>query len=146
LNFPKTVNIKYKIDNIHDIASLYKLFFRRLPEPLIPSNLFDDFIELNLLNDRSKQITEYKKLFKKISINNLQVYIQLMEFLQLVAEHQSENKMGVENLSVVFGVNILRSKTIDAIKIQSELSKIQKCFCILIEEFPKYLEKEEISN
>jgi hypothetical protein len=51
------------------ISSLLKLFFRRLPDALLTSELYPLFIEADKIEDPGKRIVTIKKLVRKACVN-----------------------------------------------------------------------------
>jgi len=49
-------------------------------------------------------------LIEKLPENNRVVLDYLFKFLHQVTEHESKNKMGAQNLSIVFTPNLIRAK------------------------------------
>ncbi len=102
---------KQNVD-IHTVASLFKLYLRQLPEPVIPWQHYEDFyqgIRLLVLNEAEGRQELIRQLACLPRTNyNLLKYI--CQFLHEVQSFESMNKMGVMNLATVFGPNIFRPK------------------------------------
>ena len=43
-----------KLEDVHDVAGVFKLYLRMLPEPLIPYDKYDQFIRIGLNKDKSR--------------------------------------------------------------------------------------------
>jgi len=98
----------------HVVANLIKLFFRELPDPLIPFSNYGDFA--NLANDQSLDVSgkvyALYGLLKKLPDYNFGILKQLIAFLVKVSSYSEYNKMNAKNLGIVFDPNILRKKVI----------------------------------
>ncbi len=93
------------------ISSLLKIYLQSLPEPIIPAQYFDDFLEIgsrfkyNQTNDlnRLKQLIE-----SNLSTINHATLAYLCLFLKNLTNHVEITKMDTDNLAVVFGNNLIR--------------------------------------
>eukprot|EP01103_Thecamoeba_quadrilineata_P008064 TRINITY_DN17852_c0_g1_i1.p1 TRINITY_DN17852_c0_g1~~TRINITY_DN17852_c0_g1_i1.p1 ORF type:complete len:606 (-),score=137.21 TRINITY_DN17852_c0_g1_i1:59-1876(-) len=95
------------VDDPHIVGGLLKLYLRELPEPLLTHSLYDSFLRvLDVQNE--VQVTKLKELVQQLPIPNRKVLQQLLGYLSKVAQHSQKNFMGLQNLSVVFGPNLLR--------------------------------------
>lgn len=91
-------------------AALMKGFFRELAEPLLTFELYSSFLEFMAAGDLDAQVAACKAVVGQLPVRNLQVLQELLAFLSEVSEHEEANKMGVNNLAIVFGPNILRTE------------------------------------
>lgn len=101
------------MENVHDVASLLKLYLRELPEPLFPYALYDSLLSLVRDNPGGYRVwgVSMKVLLTQVpSINRLALE-HLMQLLNAVAACSIRNKMTASNLAIVFGPNVLRSQT-----------------------------------
>jgi len=100
--------------DIHTVASLLKLYLRELPEPVIPYEYFEPFLNLatsfRYNSNHDENFSRLKDLVFEIPENNLLLLRYLSEFLNEISEYQHINKMTEQNISVIFGTNILRSE------------------------------------
>ncbi|KAL1130354.1 hypothetical protein AAG570_013292 [Ranatra chinensis] len=88
-----------------NVANILKLFFRELPEPLIPFNLHDLFLRcLTLKENKIEAILLGCLLLPTEHLNTL---AYLMQFLNLIAMNSEFNKMDVGNLSIIFTPSIM---------------------------------------
>jgi len=98
------------LEDPHLPASLLKLWYRELAEPLIPSIFYDQCI-INC-----DKVEPCLRLVDALPDINRCVLLYLIRFLQifLAPEHVALTKMDVNNLSMVFAPNILRCNSDDA--------------------------------
>jgi hypothetical protein len=109
-----------KLDEILDgdinaVTSALKRYLRKLPDPLISYDLYDDFIKIYSTNASSKTDKKLNELRSKVlnrlpPANKHTLYL-LCNHLQRVDAYQSVNRMGYKNLSVVFAPTIARDRT-----------------------------------
>lgn len=144
-------NIKYIIvikyvyfGNFHDFsllkldahapASLLKLWYRELYDPLIPDDLYEDCVATDNPDDVAVVISKLKPLNKSVSIIYLSIFVKysnrclfilcifitqvlmyLVHFLQQFAQPDivANTKMDSSNLAMVFAPNCLRCTSQD---------------------------------
>ena len=102
--------------DVHTVASLLKLYFRELPQSIIPATYYQKFMNIALhfqgakdTEDRQKAVNELREYVKKIPEDNFYIVLHLCRFLKKVSDHSDVNKMSILNLATVFGPNIIRN-------------------------------------
>lgn len=107
-------NLQAEFVDVHTAASLLKMYFRELPEPVVPFQYFESFLSLatsfKYKSNHDETFHSLKKLIEQIPDENFRILDYVTHFLHEVAEHHTENKMTATNLSLIFGTNILRSE------------------------------------
>ncbi|XP_058031950.1 rho GTPase-activating protein 29 isoform X3 [Ahaetulla prasina] len=122
----------------HDISNVLKLFLRQLPEPLILSRFYNEFIglakesqningELDMKQMRPKTnkqqsvcielnriILKIKDLLRLLPTANYNTLKFLLAHLCRVSEQSDENKMSARNLGIIFGPTLIRPRETDA--------------------------------
>ncbi|XP_029367397.1 rho GTPase-activating protein 25 [Echeneis naucrates] len=120
--------------DVHTVASLLKLYLRELPEPVVPWTQYQDFLDCtNLLDSPSTE--GWEKLEKQISLLpriNYNLLSYVCRFLFEVQQHSSVNKMNVENLATVMGINLLKPQLEDPITVMKATPQIQKLMTVMI--------------
>ncbi|KAG5840476.1 hypothetical protein ANANG_G00189220 [Anguilla anguilla] len=120
--------------DVHTVASLFKLYLRELPEPVIPWSQYQDFLDCShLLNPNGNLGRE--KLEKQISLlprANYNLLSYICRFLYKVQQNSKVNKMSVENLATVIGVNLLKPQIEDPVTMMKGTSQIQKLMTVMI--------------
>lgn len=94
----------------HDAASLLKLFIRELPHPLLTVEYLNAFIAVNKLPTKKQQLQALNLLVLLLPEANRDTLKALVEFFQRVIDHQANNKMTINNVSVVMAPNIFMFK------------------------------------
>ncbi|XP_046852875.1 rho GTPase-activating protein 6-like isoform X2 [Xenia sp. Carnegie-2017] len=105
-------------DNAHDVAALFKEFFRYLPEPLMTRELYSAFLSTQRFKDTKTQLEGLKYLWYLLPDSNRDTLHCLLCFLRKVASYAEDtkdendqiipgNKMNCRNLATLMGPNIL---------------------------------------
>lgn len=98
--------------DINAVTSALKRYLRKIPDPLIPYDLYVDFINLNSVTDQTKKINDFKNLLTtKLPNSNKSVLLELCRHLELVNSFSNVNRMNYKNLSVVFAPTIARDES-----------------------------------
>ncbi|XP_067879291.1 rho GTPase-activating protein 25-like isoform X2 [Heterodontus francisci] len=133
--------------DVHTVASLFKLYLRELPEPVIPWSQYEDFLACSQIMNSDEEGGQ-QEVMKQVSLlpqANYNLLSYICRFLHEVQLNCSINKMSVDNLATVIGVNLLRPKIEDPVAIMRGTPQIQKLMTVLIsnhdELFPKHKDK-----
>ncbi|XP_074420943.1 rho GTPase-activating protein 9 isoform X5 [Larus michahellis] len=94
--------------DVHVVTGALKLFFRELPEPLVPYGLFDSFIEAVKLPDPQEQVERVAELVQSLPPPNYATLRYLLAHLCRVMERVDVNRMTRQNIGIVFGPTLLR--------------------------------------
>ncbi|XP_072122643.1 rho GTPase-activating protein 25-like isoform X1 [Mobula birostris] len=133
--------------DVHTVASLFKLYFRELPEPVIPWSQYEDFLACSQKMDGENKLgkQELTKLISLLPQANYNLLGYICRFLHEVQLHSAVNKMSVDNLATVIGVNLFRPRIEDPVAIMRGAPQIQKLMTVMIsnhdELFPKHKDK-----
>ncbi|KAK3588177.1 hypothetical protein CHS0354_012242 [Potamilus streckersoni] len=103
-----------KWSDVNVISSLLKSFFRTLPEPLIPDELYQSFIDANRMQDTERRMLKIKRLLHELPEHNFETFRILAKHLNKVAQYGDVNKMEAKNLAIVFGPTLIH-KTDDSV-------------------------------
>ncbi|KAF4092739.1 hypothetical protein AMELA_G00024740 [Ameiurus melas] len=91
----------------HAIAGALKSYLRELPEPLMTSQLYDDWIQASNVQDMDKRLQALLASCEKLPTVNLNNFRYLIKFLAKLTEYQDANKMTPGNIAIVLGPNLL---------------------------------------
>ncbi|KAE8618764.1 hypothetical protein XENTR_v10009492 [Xenopus tropicalis] len=131
--------------DVHTVASLFKLYLRELPEPAIPWRQYEDFLSC----EKMMSVDEEKghgELMNQISIlpkENYNLLCFICRFLFEVQKNSSVNKMSVDNLSMVIGVNLLKPQTEDPEALMRSAPQIQRLLTVMISHHEKFFPKSK---
>ncbi|XP_067262545.1 rho GTPase-activating protein 25 isoform X1 [Chanodichthys erythropterus] len=120
--------------DVHTVGSLLKLYLRELPEPVVPWSQYQDFLDSTLMLDAATALGK-EKLEKQISLLpkvNYNLLSYVCRFLFEVQQNSKVNKMSVENLATVMGVNLFKPQVEDAISMMKGTPMIQKVMTVMI--------------
>ncbi|KAM9585146.1 rho GTPase-activating protein 25 isoform 1-T1 [Trichechus inunguis] len=129
--------------DVHTVASLLKLYLRDLPEPVVPWSQYEGFLLCGqLMNaDEAKAQQEMMKQLSILPPDNYNLLSYICRFLHEIQLNCAVNKMSVDNLATVIGVNLIRSKVEDPAVIMRGTPQIQRVMTMMIRDhevlFPK---------
>ncbi|XP_051569019.1 rho GTPase-activating protein 12-like isoform X2 [Myxocyprinus asiaticus] len=95
-------------EDIHVITGALKLFFRELPEPLIPYRFFHDIVETVKLPDYQDKVDRLKLLVISMPPPNHDTLKHIIQHLKRVMEQSDSNRMTTQNIGIVFGPTLMR--------------------------------------
>ncbi|XP_022081602.1 SLIT-ROBO Rho GTPase-activating protein 1-like isoform X2 [Acanthaster planci] len=102
-----------ELADINLVASVLKLYFRELPEPLFPTTLFPQFMECAKKFRDAERIPELNRLVKELPTSIMIVMRYLFAFLKRLAQYSDENMMDSHNLAVCFGPTLIQQSESD---------------------------------
>uniref|UniRef100_A0A8C1QP17 Rho GTPase activating protein 9 n=1 Tax=Cyprinus carpio TaxID=7962 RepID=A0A8C1QP17_CYPCA len=88
-------------EDIHVITGALKLFFRELPEPLVPYGFFQDIVE-------TEKVERLKHLVLSMPPPNHHTLRHMIQHLRRVMECSDSNRMTTQNIGIVFGPTLMR--------------------------------------
>ncbi|XP_040885477.1 SH3 domain-binding protein 1 [Toxotes jaculatrix] len=91
----------------HAVAGALKCYLRELPEPLMTSELYNDWFKAAGEKDLTEKLEKFRVLLKKLPPENYNNLRYLVQFLSLLSEQQAVNKMTPSNIAIVLGPNLL---------------------------------------
>ncbi|XP_038158520.1 rho GTPase-activating protein 44 isoform X4 [Cyprinodon tularosa] len=95
----------------HAIAGALKSYLRELPEPLMTTELYDEWIQASNVQDMDKRLQALMAVCEKLPTDNLNNFRYLIKFLAKLSEYQDSNKMTPGNMAIVLGPNLLWTQT-----------------------------------
>ncbi|XP_063070960.1 rho GTPase-activating protein 9 isoform X2 [Engraulis encrasicolus] len=97
-------------EDIHVVTGALKLFFRELPEPLIPYEFFQDIVETVKMSDYLDKVDRMKCLISAMPPANHDTMKAIFSHLKRVMEHCDVNRMSTQNIGIVFGPTLMRAE------------------------------------
>ncbi|XP_050795944.1 rho GTPase-activating protein 25 isoform X2 [Gopherus flavomarginatus] len=125
--------------DVHTVASLFKLYLRELPEPVVPWLQYEDFLLCGMLLN-ADEMKGHQELVKQLSLLprvNYNLLSYICRFLHEIQLNSSVNKMSVDNLATVIGVNLIRPKIEDPSVIMRGTPQIQRVMTVMISDHAK---------
>ncbi|ORY47208.1 RhoGAP-domain-containing protein [Rhizoclosmatium globosum] len=107
-NHGETVDLSTE-DDINVITGLLKSYFRELQNPLIPFEVYDQFIASSKIQDYNERLIQLKTLIQALPTCNYNVLSYLLKHLKKIAENSEVNKMEQSNLAIVFAPTLIRT-------------------------------------
>lgn len=96
----------------NDLCGLIKMFFREIQEPLFPGSLKETLQELATSTHLDVETVSREKIdiiISQLPHANMSTLSHLIKHLLKVVFYESENKMGLANLSTVFGPSVFHN-------------------------------------
>ncbi|CAG8756298.1 15675_t:CDS:10, partial [Dentiscutata erythropus] len=106
------LNAEECFSDVNNITSVLKLWFRELPDPLFPREMYQDFINAAKTPDEKKRVLELHECVNNLPDPNYSTLKYLMGHLHKIVQNQDINKMSVQNLGIVFGPTLMGSPAI----------------------------------
>ncbi|KAG0302501.1 hypothetical protein BGZ98_007439, partial [Dissophora globulifera] len=95
--------------DICSITSVLKQYLRSLPQPLIPYDLYSEFINTVSLPESDAKLPTFRSVMDRMPTAHYVTLRVLMEHLNRVTSRDKINLMNAKNLSVVFGPTLMRN-------------------------------------
>ncbi|KAM4676221.1 GEM-interacting protein isoform 2-T2 [Discoglossus pictus] len=100
----------------HDITSCLKQFLKKLPDSVVPHQLYGEFIAFSRDFQEDKKengnhqdpIQNMKDILCRLPASNYNTLRHLTAHLYRVSERYEENKMNPNNLGIIFGPTLIR--------------------------------------
>ncbi|XP_030835770.1 protein FAM13A isoform X2 [Strongylocentrotus purpuratus] len=113
------------------VASLLKLFFRELPDPVVIGQLHPQFLTVQeeFQYNKEESLKQLKNLLQQLPEENFLVLRYLCSFLIKVIHHEDTNKMNSMALAIVFGPNLFRcADGIQGLREQGQTNHLVRLF------------------
>ncbi|XP_028396137.1 rho GTPase-activating protein 15-like isoform X2 [Dendronephthya gigantea] len=94
-------------DDVHVLSGTLKLYFRELPEPLIPFDAYDQFVDAIKSPTKLEKTKALQNQVNKLPSPNRETFRYLYRHLKRVMENSSKNRMHAHNIAIVFGPTLL---------------------------------------
>ncbi|XP_028420237.1 active breakpoint cluster region-related protein isoform X5 [Perca flavescens] len=94
--------------DVNAVTGVLKLYFRELPQPLIPTEMFQSLARMLNIQDINSRLVSMLSLLHSCPDPNRHTFLYLLHHLQRVSEKQDVNRMSRQNLATVFGPSLIR--------------------------------------
>lgn len=91
----------------HAVAGALKSYLRELPEPLMTSELYNEWFEAAGEKELDDKLERFRAVLKKLPPENYNNLRYLIQFLACLSEHHAVNRMTPSNIAIVLGPNLL---------------------------------------
>ncbi|XP_065167277.1 GTPase-activating protein CdGAPr isoform X2 [Atheta coriaria] len=135
------------LQDIHSVASLLKMYFRELPNPLCTYQLYQSFVQAvqgctsmrNTHNDHER-LLKMREAVQKLPPPHYRTLEYLARHLAKVAKHGDRTGMTVRNVAIVWAPNLLRSAELEVggvaalqgVGVQAVVTEFLICYADLI--------------
>lgn len=99
--------------DIHAVTSALKQYFRRLPNPLITFEVYDELLAAGQFQDIDKLVPAMRSAIDNLPQHHRDCLEFLVFHLARVMEHKKDNLMTAVNLAVVFAPTVMRPQSIE---------------------------------
>ncbi|KAI9336213.1 hypothetical protein DFJ73DRAFT_850721 [Zopfochytrium polystomum] len=96
-------------DAIPVVTSVLKLYFRELPDTLLPRLMCSEFTEAARIEDPRARLIQTHEIINRLPDANYATLQALMAHLWSVQQLESENRMSSQNLSLIWGPTLMDS-------------------------------------
>ncbi|XP_065206720.1 GTPase-activating protein CdGAPr isoform X2 [Planococcus citri] len=110
---PTLYNDDSILQDIHSVASLLKMYFRELPNPLCTYQLYKHFVNAVQNADPAERVASMREVVQKLPPPHFRTLEFLMRHLSKVAEHGTRTGMTARNIAIVWAPNLLRCKELE---------------------------------
>ncbi len=88
--------------DINSVTGALKEYLRRLPEPLLKFENYNEFLSIAKDTQQESQLDKLKTMISQLSEPHYNCFKILMEHLSLIAENSNLNRMSSKSLAIVF--------------------------------------------
>ncbi|PVD32686.1 hypothetical protein C0Q70_08131 [Pomacea canaliculata] len=96
----------------NDAAALLKQFLRELPEPLLTYNYLEAFSQVEQIPSTLEQLKSLNLLILLLPVEHRDMLRVLLQFLRNIVAHSDQNKMGLNNISMIIAPNLFLAPTL----------------------------------
>ncbi|XP_043463247.1 rho GTPase-activating protein 32 isoform X1 [Leptopilina heterotoma] len=126
--------------DIHSVASLLKMYFRELPNPLCTYQLYSTFVNAVQADSDAERLRRMRDTVRKLPPPHYRTLEFLMRHLVRVAAKGTETGMTPRNVAIVWAPNLLRCKELEVggvaalqgVGVQAVVTEFLICYAELI--------------
>ncbi|WFD19707.1 rho GTPase-activating protein [Malassezia caprae] len=111
LNSQPVQHINFNSADVHVLTSVFKLWLRDLPEPLVPFAFYDALIESERVTQHEERVRLMRKIVASFPPCHYLALERVTYHLVLVAKSSRSNLMAAHNIGLVFGSTLLNPPT-----------------------------------
>lgn len=129
--------------DINTVAGCFKLYLRELPEPILTTELFSEFVLCG--SNKGGNLRRVANTVYKLPEWNYNLLKRLMQHLSKVTEYGDKNRMHAVNLAIVFSMSFLPPSSASA-SVSNDLGAMQNILKMMILNYNKVFGEEEIDE
>ena len=88
-----------KWHDVNVVTSLLKSFFRKLPDPIFTTDMYNVFIEMSKIEECNRRLNALRKLIRELPEVHFETLHHLCKHLVQVVDHSETNKMEVRTIT-----------------------------------------------
>ncbi|XP_035217110.1 GTPase-activating protein CdGAPr-like isoform X2 [Stegodyphus dumicola] len=100
------------VHDIHSVASLLKMYFRELPNPLLTYQLYDKFVSA-VQSSEDVRLLRVRDVVQQLPPPHFRTLQYLLNHLARIASHGEDTGMTPKNIAIVWAPNLLRSRDVE---------------------------------
>ncbi|XP_068622140.1 GTPase-activating protein CdGAPr [Battus philenor] len=116
----------------HALASLLKMYFRELPNPLCTYQLYDSFVSAVQIPDETARLRAMRETVVKLPPPHYRTLAYLMRHLRRVSLLSDATGMTARNMAIVWAPNLLRSPApqhaLQGVAVQAVVTEFLICY------------------
>lgn len=109
INFTAPATVDLDAYAVHVLTTVFKSFFREMPEPLMTFEMYDDFLRISEISDYQERLQSVYSHINKLPRANYDLLERLVFHLARVAQREKSNRMSTSGLAIIFAPCILRT-------------------------------------
>lgn len=109
----KGLTMDFSKEDSYDTAFLLRTYLKELPQPLLPSNLYDAFKACNAVEKRRDRLVAISDVLVQLPPFNLEAFATITQLLHEVSSFESTNKMTARNLANVLGPSMIIPRNVE---------------------------------
>eukprot|EP01094_Clydonella_sp_ATCC50884_P018324 TRINITY_DN3374_c0_g2_i1.p1 TRINITY_DN3374_c0_g2~~TRINITY_DN3374_c0_g2_i1.p1 ORF type:complete len:478 (-),score=167.55 TRINITY_DN3374_c0_g2_i1:101-1534(-) len=134
-----------KLESVHTIAGVLKIFLRELPEPVLSYFFYAQFVESVDATAELPAPRLIKRAIEKLPTTNYHLLRRIIKFAHKITKCYEQSKMDSTNISIVLGPNLLwrekkRGECLsgeqDLLQYRTSLAVATKLVSFIIDEYP----------
>ena len=123
----------------HDVATLLKLYFRELPQPVVNHDVYSKVIAVARDTSGDDRREGVCSVIFGLPMQNLAVLGALLNLLQRIARNSTTNKMNSTNLATCFAPTILRApEETSPVQVLADMQWAITAFRVLVDEAKRF--------
>ncbi|ELT90848.1 hypothetical protein CAPTEDRAFT_226965 [Capitella teleta] len=143
-NDARNVHIKMEDFSVNDVASSLKRFLRSLRDPIMMETLHAQWLDGLSRVDVASRLQWYKYLLRDLSTVNHNTLKRILAHLARIVQNEAVNKMGLRNLSAIFGPVLMNAGKEDSMSGFGEADKEMQVVHDLIEHHVTLFDLKEV--